>query len=268
MKDLFRPRKRTVLLACLAIGVAWFTWAGVSSAQSEKNDEDKSLAIEATELRRELSDEQKRHTDALSDLQKARKALTDAKGDTAAIDRLIDAEKSEHGRREKKLKKWLDSEEAQSDDESRTKAIIRKELRDLGRAIGSLNQSVRVAPISSPTARTGGFHFVDYQDDPDYQKDDDGKHDGESDGSAAAKQDATKQGDAKQNDAKQNDAKAAKSGDAIEALKSDRQFGEQPGDESDADRAARVQLKVEALRRQLSEIQKQLAELQAAQDRK
>ena len=263
MKDLFRPRKRTVLLACLAIGVAWFAWAGVSSAQSEKDDEDKSLAIEAAELRRELNGEQKRHTDALSDLQKARQTLADAKADTAAIDRLIDAEKSEHGRREKKLKKWLDSEEAQSDDESRTKAIIKKELRDLGRAIGSLNQSVKVAPISSRTARTGGFHFVDVLDDPDYQKDDDGKHDGESDGSAAAKQDATKQ----------DDAKAAKSGDAIDDLKSDRQFGEQPGDESDdkagrADRIDRVQQKVEALRRQLALIQKQLAELQAAQDRK
>lgn len=258
MKDLFRPRKRTVLFACLAIGVAWFAWAEVS-AQSENNDEDKSLAIESAELRRELDDEQKRHTDALSDLQKARQALADAKADTAAIDRLIDAEKSEHGRRTKKLKKWLDSEAAQSDDESRTKAIIRKELRDLGRAIGSLNQSVKVAPISSRTARTGGFHFVDYQDDPDYQKDDDEQSDGEADGSAASKK---------------GDAKPAESGDAIDDLKADRQFGEPKRDDSKddeaerADQVDRVQQKVEALRRQLALIQKQLAELQQLSERK
>lgn len=255
MMDFFPPRKRTVLLACLAVAVGWLAWSEVS-AQSASDD---AVAVDAAEIRSALNAEQKRHAAALSALQQARNALTAAKGDTAVIDGLIAAEKADHTRRENRLKAWLNSGSAQTDDESsRTRAIIDKELRDFEKAIGSLNQSIRIKPISSQTAQTGGTRFVDYVDEPDHPQENE-------DGSG-------EQSDPPPADQTAGSSSAAKPGPQAAADKplGEALFREVPRDQN-ADQnenptgIEQVQEQIQALSRQLAALQKQLDALKADQ---
>lgn len=169
MKDFVRSRKTAVLLACLVTAIGWAAWNEVS-AQPARTEFD-SVTIDAGEVRAALNQEEKRHSAAISALTKARNGLEAANADTAVIDRLIEAENTDHRLRETRLKAWLNSRTAQREDEvSRTRSIINRELQDFGKAIGSLNQSISIRPISSPSARTGGARFVDYVDAPDPER--------------------------------------------------------------------------------------------------
>ena len=250
MTKLFRPRKRTVLFACLMTAVGWIAWTEVSAQPANSEG---SITIDTDELRSELNNEQKRHSAALATLQKARTALESAKADTAAIDGLIAAENADHSRRERKLKAWLDSASAQNDDDaSRTRSIINRELRDIGKAIGSLNQSVRITPISSPSAQTGGTRFVDYTDAPDHQKQNAEESDQEPTKPAGTQQPGPQAGAEKP---------------LGEALFREVPRGDQSEPVENPSGIDQVQERIEALSRQLAALQRQLAELKSAQSK-
>lgn len=269
MRNLFRLRKRTVLFASLALLVGWFAWTEVS-AEPQPDNEDH-VIIDAAEFRRELDNEQKRHSAAVEQLQKVRQALEAAKLDTAAVDRLIDAETSDHAAREKKLRTWLDAESAQTDDATRrTRSIINQELRDLGKAIGSLNQSFRIAPISSRSAESGGSRFVDYEDDPDFRdrKDELDRNNEQSlDGKASIQKGSESAPvDGKPSSREPQSGADKLLGDALyRELPRDPSRLQQPDGE---DRLARLQRQVEGLSRQLTAIQQQLSERKSDETRK
>ena len=261
MSNFFGIRKRTVLLACVAVAAGWLAWAEVS-AQSTNADE--SVTIDAGELRRELNDEQKRHSAAVSTLQKTRAALAAAKVDTAVVDRLIDAENADHARRERRLKAWLNSDSAQTDDDgSRTRSIINRELRDFGKAIGSLNQSIRITPLTSRSAQSGGTRFVDYVDDPDYQNQNEDKADDES--AVERNDEAPKSGHTGTLKSSKSEPQAGADKPLGEAL-----FGEVPRNRNveqpdNPGAIDQVQEQIQILSRQLAKLQKQLNSLKTGQ---
>lgn len=173
MSDFARPRSVSrFLFPAMVVAVGWFAWTQVfADAGEAKDDEARTVTIDGEEIRGVLRDELKRHDSALEKLEAARDALKTAKADSQAIDRLIETEKQEHNARVKRLNSWLDAKSARKkDDARRTRSIVNSELRDIARAIGSLNQSYRIAPISRPGAETGGSKFVDYQDRVDKKK--------------------------------------------------------------------------------------------------
>lgn len=264
MKDFFRLRKRTVLLACVAVAAGWFAWAEVS-AQFASADE--SVTIDSNELRRELSDEQKRHNAALSALQKARAALAAANVDTAAVDRLIESENADHARRDRRLKAWLDSDSAQTDDDaSRTRSIVDRELRDFGKAIGSINQSIRITPITSRTAQTGGARFVDYVDDPDYQNKDGQNEDGDqtSEGSDTDQKEVPRENGARNSNRESQAGANVPLGEALFREVPQDGNSDQPDNPGAIDQ---VQEQIQILSRQLAGLQKQLDALKAGQQK-
>ncbi|MDA0284621.1 MAG: hypothetical protein O3B86_14830 [Planctomycetota bacterium] len=269
MKNFFRPRTRTILFASLALLVGWFAWTEVS-AESQQDDDDQ-VTINAAEFRRELDNELKRHSAAVEQLQKVRQALEAAKLDTAAVDRLINAESSDHAARERKLRTWLDAESAQTDDATRrTRSIINQELRDLGKAIGSLNQSFRIAPISSRSAESGGSRFVDYEDDPDFRdrSDELNRNDEQSVDGKASNQKGSDSAplDGKPSSREPQSGADKPLGDALyRELPRDPSRLQQPEDE---DRLDRLQRQVEELSRQLTAIQQQLSERKSDETRK
>lgn len=259
MKDFVRSRKTAVLFACLVTAIGWAAWNEVSAQPARTEFE--SITIDAREVRTALNNEEKRHSAAIAALEKARVGLAAANTDTTVIDRLIETEIADHRRREARLKDWLNSETAQRDDDmSRTRSIINRELRDFGNAIGSLNQSISIRPISSPSAQTGGTRFVDYVDYVDAP--------------ATQRRSTTAPGDAAERqtplDPLEESAPAvAERVPGVKQRLGESLFGEVPRDRQ-ADHVEyptaidQMQAQVEWLSRQLEVLRQQLAELKAA----
>lgn len=256
MKDFLRSRKSVVLLAALVTAFGWVAWNEVS-AQPADSEAD-TLSIDAGEVRAALNDEEKRHAAALNALQKARAGLEAANADTAVIDRLIETEKADHRRREDRLKDWLNSESAQPDDEaSRTRSIINRELRDIGKAIGSLNQSISVKPISSPSAQTGGVRFVDYVDAPDHQRKDTDESDEAAAGQAQEETSGSRSSGENRSVPTANNSLGESLFREVPRNGQDRPVENPTGIEQ-------IEAQIGTLSRQLSALQQQLTELKAA----
>lgn len=252
MKDFVRSRKTAVLLACLVTAIGWAAWNEVSAqpARTELG----SVTIDASEVRTALNQEEKRHSAVISALAKARDGLEAANADTTVIDRLIEAENADHRRRETRLKDWLNSQSEQRNDEvSRTRSIINRELQDFGKAIGSLNQSISIRPISSPSAQTGGARFVDYVDAPDPER---------------SRATPPAESAERQTPLEQHAPGVAEPVPGGKQPLGESLFGEVPRDEQEAPveypaGIEQIQEQVERLSRQLEVLQQQLAQLKA-----
>ena len=163
-------KKRTrVLLVLTAVAAAgcWYTVTSRSIA-------DDGLTRQQEETQKLIDAEKKRHAAQLKNLDAAKKALKDAGASTKTIDALADSEDDVHRARIDELHHRLDP------DATNLQRSVLSELKDLRRAIGSLNQSFEIPPVritnskGETTAFSGGSKFVDYEDPIDHQvKEDD-----------------------------------------------------------------------------------------------
>lgn len=160
-------KKRTrVLLVLTAVAAAgcWYTITSRSIA-------DDGLTRQQEDTQELIDAEKKRHAAQLKNLDAAKKALKDAGASTKTIDALADSEDDVHRARIDELHHRLDP------DASNLQRSVLSELKDLRRAIGSLNQSYEIPPVrltnekGETTTFMGGSKFVDYQDPIDHQVD-------------------------------------------------------------------------------------------------
>jgi hypothetical protein len=165
-------RKRTRWLLVLTVVAAAGCWYTVTS-RSIAHD---GLTRQQEDTQKLIDAEKERHTAQLKNLDAAKKALKDAGASTKPVDALADLEDDVHKARIDELHHRLDP------DATNLQRSVLSELRDLRRAIGSLNQSYEIPPVrlqnraGKTTAFTGGSKFVDYQDPIDHQvKDEDDK---------------------------------------------------------------------------------------------
>ena len=173
-------RKRTrVLLVLVAVAAAgcWYTVTRSSVA------DDAALTRQQEDTQQQINAEKKRHATQLKNLDATTKALKDAGASTKSIDALVNSENEVHRARIDELHHQLDP------DATNLQRSVLSELKDLRRAIGSLNQSYEIPPVRLKNAKgetttfMGGSKFVDYQDPVDHQID--GKDRQESDAQAA-----------------------------------------------------------------------------------
>jgi len=167
-----RTRVLLVLTAVAAAG-CWYTVTSHSIAAD-------GLTRQQEDTQKLINAEKKRHAAQLKNLDATKKALKDAGASTKPVDALADLEDDVHEARIDELNHRLDP------DATNLQRSVLSELRDLRRAIGSLNQSYEIPPVrlnngkGKPRAFMGGSKFVDYQDPIDHQIDDE-----DDDGSAA-----------------------------------------------------------------------------------
>lgn len=160
-----RTRVLLVLTAVAAAG-CWYTVTSSSIA-------DDGLTRQQEDTQKLINAEKKRHAAQLKNLDATRKALKDAGASTKSIDALADSEDDVHRARIDELHHRLDP------DATNLQRSVLSELKDLRRAIGSLNQSFEIPPVrltngkGETTTFMGGSKFVDYQDPIDHQVDDD-----------------------------------------------------------------------------------------------
>ena len=161
-------KKRTrVLLVMTAIAAAgcWYTVTNSSIAED-------GLTRQQEDTQKLINAEKERHAAQLKNLDAAKKALKDAGASTKTIDALADSEDDVHRARIDELHHRLDP------DATNLQRSVLSELKDLRRAIGSLNQSFEIPPVRLTNAKgktttfMGGSKFVDYQDPIDHQVDD------------------------------------------------------------------------------------------------
>lgn len=159
-----RTRVLLVLTAVAAAG-CWYTVTSRSIA-------DDGLTRQQEDTQKLINAEKKRHAAQLKNLDAAKKALKDAGASTKSIDALADSEDDVHRARIDELHHRLDP------DATNLQRSVLSELKDLRRAIGSLNQSFEIPPVrltngkGETTTFMGGSKFVDYQDPIDHQVDD------------------------------------------------------------------------------------------------
>jgi hypothetical protein len=160
-------KKRTrVLLVLTAVAAAgcWYTVTSRSIA-------DDGLTRQQEDTQELINAEKKRHAAQLKNLDATKKALKDAGASTKSIDALADSEDDVHRARIDELHHRLDP------DATNLQRSVLSELKDLRRAIGSLNQSYEIPPVrltngkGETTTFMGGSKFVDYQDPIDHQVD-------------------------------------------------------------------------------------------------
>jgi len=160
-----RTRVLLVLTAVAAAG-CWYTITSHSIAAD-------GLTRQQEDTQKLINAEKKRHAAQLKNLDAAKKALKDAGASTKPVDALADSEDDVHRARIDDLHHRLDP------DATNLQRSVLSELRDLRRAIGSLNQSYEIPPVSlnngngKPRVFMGGSKFIDYQDPIDHQLDDD-----------------------------------------------------------------------------------------------
>lgn len=171
-------KKRTrvlLVLTALAAAGCWYTVTSRSIA-------DDGLTRQQEDTQELINTEKKRHSAQLKNLDAARKALKDAGASTKTIDALAGSEDDVHRARIDELHHRLDP------DATNLQRSVLSELKDLRRAIGSLNQSFEIPPVQlkngkgETTTFMGGSKFVDYQDPIDHQVNED---DDESEAQAA-----------------------------------------------------------------------------------
>jgi hypothetical protein len=156
-----RTRVLLVLTAVAAAG-CWYTVTSRSVA-------DDGLTRQQEDTQELINAEKKRHAAQLKNLDATKKALKDAGASTKSVDALADSEDDVHRARIDELHHRLDP------DATNLQRSVLSELRDLRRAIGSLNQSYEIPPVrlknanGTTTTFTGGSKFVDYQDPIDHQ---------------------------------------------------------------------------------------------------
>jgi hypothetical protein len=156
-----RTRVLLVLTAVAAAG-CWYTVTSRSIA-------DDGLTRQQEDTQELINAEKKRHAAQLKNLDATKKALKDAGASTKSVDALADSEDDVHKARIDELHHRLDP------DATNLQRTVLSELRDLRRAIGSLNQSYEIPPVrlknanGTTTTFTGGSKFVDYQDPIDHQ---------------------------------------------------------------------------------------------------
>jgi hypothetical protein len=125
------------------------------------------------EIKREVALQRERHADRLGRLAALKQALVEANAPAAqveAVNRAIVEEQEDYESRGVTLSRWLRGAGALPPDALPAAALrgeVNAELRDLGEAIGSLNQSFVVPPIRSRHAAVGGSRYIDVEDDPD-----------------------------------------------------------------------------------------------------
>lgn len=165
-------RKRTRWLLVLTVVAAAGCWYTVTS----RSIADDGLTRQQEDTQRLIDAEKKRHAAQLKNLDAAKKALKDAGASTKPVDALADLEDDVHEARIDELHHRLDP------DATNLQRSVLSELRDLRRAIGSLNQSYEIPPVrlknanGTTTTFMGGSKFVDYQDPIDHQiNNEDGK---------------------------------------------------------------------------------------------
>lgn len=172
-------KKRTrvlLVLTALAAAGCWYTVTSSSIA-------DDGLTRQQEDTQKLINAEKKRHAAQVKNLEAAEKALKDAGASTKSIDALADSEDNVHKARIDELHHRLDP------DATNLQRSVLSELKDLRRAIGSLNQSYEIPPVritngkGETTGFMGGSKFVDYQDPIDHQDDD--EDDEESEAQAA-----------------------------------------------------------------------------------
>lgn len=169
-----RTRVLLVLTAVAAAG-CWYTVTSSSIA-------DDGLTRQQEDTQKLINAEKKRHAAQLKNLDAAKKALKDAGASTKPIEALADSEDDVHRARIDELHHRLDP------DATNLQRSVLSELKDLRRAIGSLNQSFEIPPVritngkGETTTFMGGSKFVDYQDPIDHQVNED---DDESEAQAA-----------------------------------------------------------------------------------
>ncbi|MGZ0172506.1 MAG: hypothetical protein ACKVHE_23450 [Planctomycetales bacterium] len=159
-----RKRNRWLLvLTAVAAAGCWYTVTSRSIA------DDAGLTRQQEDTQELINAEKKRHAAQLKNLDAAKKALKDAGVNTKPVDALAASEDDVHRARIDELHHRLDP------DATNLQRTVLSELRDLRRAIGSLNQSYEIPPVrlknanGTTTTFTGGSKFVDYQDPIDHQ---------------------------------------------------------------------------------------------------
>jgi hypothetical protein len=171
-----RTRVLLVLVAVAAAG-CWYTVTSRSVA-------DDGLTRQQEDTQELINAEKKRHAAQLKNLDATKKALKDAGASTKSVDALADSEDDVHEARIDELNHRLDP------DATNLQRSVLSELRDLRRAIGSLNQSYEIPPVrlknadGTTTTFMGGSKFVDYQDPIDHQVDDDEEEESEAQASS------------------------------------------------------------------------------------
>lgn len=174
-------KKRTrvlLVLTALAGAGCWYTLTSSSIADDD-------LTRQQEDTQKLINAEKKRHTAQLKNLDATRQALKDAGASTKSVDALAKSEGDVHAARIDELHHRLDP------DATNLQRSVLSELRDLRRAIGSLNQSYEIPPVrlnygnGKTRAFTGGSKFVDYQDPIDHQVRDEGEADAQASASPA-----------------------------------------------------------------------------------
>ncbi|NQV28903.1 MAG: hypothetical protein HQ518_31500 [Rhodopirellula sp.] len=180
-----RTRVLLVLVVVVAVGF-WYTVSSRSAAA------DAALTRQHEETQKLINAENQRHAAQLKNLDATRKTLKDAGASTQLVDALTRSEDDVHQARIDGLHHRLDLYA------SNLQRSLLSELRDMSRAIGSLNQSYEIPPVQlkngkgETTAFTGGSKFIDYEDPIDRQIDHRDHQIDDEDGREAAAQPSVK----------------------------------------------------------------------------